>query len=295
MSVVVATYNRCALLPALFDALAAQTLSPSFFEVVIVDDCSPDETQETIRRLRTHCPMPLITIRQEVNGGPARARNEGIRIARGSIIAITDDDCLPTPRWLEEMLRSFEDLDVVGTEGPIETDASRVTAWTHQVSNATPGAFFTANIAYRRDDLLAAGLFDEHYPHPADEDTDLGLRMLEWGQIVFNPRAIVYHPPIAVGLVRNAKKVRYCLSDVRFFLKHPTRIIRPYRRLWLYTVRNVIVGICKQQLSLTPLFRRDPKKYGGYFVFNVLRLYYTVLLIPQYRAKEYNERQLLRM
>jgi len=293
VSVVIATYNRHALLPALFASLAAQTLPPTAFEVIIVDDHSLDATTKTVRGLQERSPFAVTYVRQEVNSGPARARNEGVHRARAAIVAFTDDDCLPCPQWLEQALQSFNADVVVGVEGPITTDARRIGAGTHQVANDVPGAFFTANIAYRKDCLFAAGLFDEHFYAPACEDIDLGLRVQQRGRIVFNPHAVVFHPPLPIGLARQAQKIRYCLSDIRLFLKHPSRVTKPYRYLWLYAIRNVVVGICKQQLALLPLFRRDPRRFGAYLVLNLLRLYYTARLAPEYRRRERIERHSL--
>jgi len=292
ISVVVATHNRCSLLSGLFDALEHQTLAPSAFEVVIVDDCSTDATPERIRALKASTAMQVTYVRQEENRGPARTRNEGIRRATGPIVAITDDDCQPRPQWLEQLLTSFSKETIVGVEGPLVTEVERVSAFTHQTANNVAGVFFTANIAYRRDILLEVGLFDESF-FIHDEDVDLGLRVLQYGQILFNPLAVVFHPPVPIRLVPNARKIRYTLSDIRLYLKHPQRMQHPNHSVWLYTARDVVVGIIKHQVSQTSLLRTNPKRYGGYLLFNALRLFYAVQLIPAYRRQEITQRRLL--
>lgn len=294
ISVIIATYNRNHLLEGLLDALAKQTLPPDQFEIIIVDDNSTDATQEKIGILRAQASINVRYIRQERNGGPARARNEGIRRAVGSIVAITDDDCLPEPQWLEQLLASFTDASVVGAEGPIISNAERISALTHQVTNDVPGALFTANIAYRKDVLFDIGLFDERFPYPQDEDLDLGLRACEHGRIVFNRDAVVFHPPIQINVFAHARRVRYCLSNIRFFLKHPARLRkRRYGVLWMDTMQDVMVGICKNQLHLSYLLLQDPTRYGGYSLYNVLRLFHTITLISKYREEESSQRRLL--
>ncbi len=296
VSVVVATYNRSARLRTLLHALANQTLvGRAAFEVVVVDDHSTDATPETVAALKAQLPIPVMYVRQDRNGGPARARNEGVRRAQAAIVAFTDDDCVPRPPWLEELVTGCQEDGAVGAEGPIVTDAHRGTALTHHISNETPGALFTANVAYRRDALFHAGLFDECFPFPHNEDVDLGLRMSRFGQIVFRPAAVVYHPLVPVPLLANAKRTRYSLSNIRLFLKHPERM--PHtplpHLLWARTVVDLLVSICKDQMGRTPLLARDPVGYAAQFLYNLLRLCHTLYLIPRYRKEEMTQRRLL--
>lgn len=92
VSVVMAAYNGAALLPATLTALQRQTFTD--FEVIVVDDCSTDETLDVLRAW----PDPrvrIIALKQ--NGGPVRARNRAFAAARGRYIAGLDQDdlCLP--------------------------------------------------------------------------------------------------------------------------------------------------------------------------------------------------------
>lgn len=65
----------------------------------------------------------ILVIRDEQRRGPAWARNEGIRTARGDLIAFTDDDCVPPPDWLENLIRVMDDYEADGAGGTLrETD-----------------------------------------------------------------------------------------------------------------------------------------------------------------------------
>jgi GT2 family glycosyltransferase len=75
-------------------------------------------------------------------------------------------------------------VTAIGAEAP--------TIYTHQVKNLYGGHFMTANMLYRRDVIAAVGGFRARYR----EDSDLAFSVLEAGyRIVFEPRAVVEHPP----------------------------------------------------------------------------------------------------
>jgi glycosyltransferase involved in cell wall biosynthesis len=93
VSVIVPVRDAAATLPALLDALAAQT-HPSY-EVIVVDDASRDATAEVLRR---HGLGPVLV--QGDGGGAYAARNLGLAAATGAVVAFTDADCVPGPGWL---------------------------------------------------------------------------------------------------------------------------------------------------------------------------------------------------
>src|SRR5690242_8633278 len=101
LAVVVATQNRADLCTRLLKTLAEQSLDHSRFEVVVVDDCSDDDTPEALASLARQLPYRLRTLRTEVSRGAGPARNLGWQSCTAEFIAFTDDDCLPQPTWLE--------------------------------------------------------------------------------------------------------------------------------------------------------------------------------------------------
>ena len=76
VSVVVATYRRSALLPRLVAAVAAQE-GAGVFELVVVDDGSPDDTLDVLHRLERESGIDLVIVPLTRNGGPGVARNAG--------------------------------------------------------------------------------------------------------------------------------------------------------------------------------------------------------------------------
>lgn len=192
VSVVVATHGRAELLPRLVAALESQDIA-SPFEVVVVDDASPDRTAEVLADLAERTPLDLHLVRRTVNGGPAAARNDGIAAARAPLVAFTDDDCVPSPAWLSaavDAMGSQQRRVVVGRTEPDPTADEGPFSRTLRMHDAT--FLQTANVLYRRDDLEAVGGFDASLR--TGEDTDLGMRVAATGaEVVFAPDALVHH------------------------------------------------------------------------------------------------------
>jgi glycosyltransferase involved in cell wall biosynthesis len=195
VSVVVATFNRASRLRGLIEALGRQTLSPSDFEVIIADDASTDGTPDVLRDLQRTARVDLRVVRNEHNRGPGAARNLGWRSGRAPIVAFTDDDCLPTPGWLEAGLGALRDQTVGVVQGRTIPDPSTPPerwAKTVQIEEFSK-RFETCNIFYRADVLREIGGFDEDMPF-FGEDTVLGWTALRLGvRSVFAPDALVHH------------------------------------------------------------------------------------------------------
>lgn len=199
VAVAVSTYQRAHMLPRLVAALEKQTLDVDEFEVVIADNGATDGTAGVLAELVAKSSLNITTVTADVNRGPAAGRNLAWRQAQAPIVAFTDDDCVPTPQWLEHGLQLMECDDhrvVVGRTAPPPEDerlSHRPFSRTVRVEDAR--FFPTCNTWFRRVDLEAAEGFDEQFDEPAGEDTDLGLRVTEAGAVAtFGPDVLVHHP-----------------------------------------------------------------------------------------------------
>jgi GT2 family glycosyltransferase len=189
VSVVVPCYNRANFLPRCLGSLFAQTYPRERFEIVLVDDGSTDGTAETARALGAAWAGGLRVVEQS-NGGPARARNAGIRAAGGEIVAFTDSDCVAAPEWLEQLVRTLAaDPAAAGVGGPIANGSSdgwvarfldTTAFYRHRVRRGAVDYLLTASVAYRRDALVAAGGFSER-EGAWGEDADLSFRVRQAG------------------------------------------------------------------------------------------------------------------
>jgi glycosyltransferase involved in cell wall biosynthesis len=95
VSVVLTTFNRSALLPRSIASVLAQTHND--FELIVVDDCSTDATQEALARIDD---PRMRVVRHERNLGVSMARNTGVAAATGAFVCFQDDD----DEWLPDRL-----------------------------------------------------------------------------------------------------------------------------------------------------------------------------------------------
>ena len=98
ISVGVCTYNRAEFLKGAIQSLCNQTLHPSFYEIIIVDNNSKDNTHAVADEF-CRC-YPNVRYCLETEQGLSHARNRSWREARGEYVAYIDDDCKVPEQWL---------------------------------------------------------------------------------------------------------------------------------------------------------------------------------------------------
>ena len=203
VSIVIPTRNRAADLRRCLEALAEQSYPLARVEILVCDDGSTEPLEATIAAGQERG-LPLRLLRQ-APAGPAAARNLGIRAARGAIIALTDSDTIPDPAWLERLIEALTaHPEAAGVEGRVQANnEGEFEPLGEGPVNLRGGVFLTCNCAYRRTALVAAGGFDETFPFPAYEDTELAARITQCGPIIWQPEALVLHPrrPLTIRTV----------------------------------------------------------------------------------------------
>jgi glycosyltransferase involved in cell wall biosynthesis len=189
ISVVVPTFNEEQNIEGCLRSLRMQTLPGDEYEVIVVDGNSTDLTRDLAEPLADKV---IIQTSKKVGG----ARNDGARIATGSIIATTDADCLVPPDWLEIIEKSFESIpnlvQVYGTVFPIEPGIRNkislgIANGFSRAGYMTRTIYFTlgCNTAFDRDAFIRAGMYR---CIDAGDDLEIARRMLLLGRVVFNPR-----------------------------------------------------------------------------------------------------------
>ena len=117
VSVIVPMYNAAKFIPQTLESLLYQTMKD--FEVVVVDDCSTDNSVEVVESFAEKFGGQLHVIKLKKNTGtPGLPRNVGVQMARGKYISFLDSDDLYTKTALEELSGLAEEYqaDVVHTE-----------------------------------------------------------------------------------------------------------------------------------------------------------------------------------
>jgi glucosyl-dolichyl phosphate glucuronosyltransferase len=193
-SVVIASYNRATDLRDTLASLAG--LRPhGDWEVIVVDNNSPDDTRRVVETAALTFPAPL-RYAFERDQGRSPALNAGIRLAQGDIIVTTDDDVRVEAEWLDRAAMGFErwQCDYVGGRVLPIWGAPRP-AWLSQrggkqwavlaLLDYGPESIefgrrvpLGVNMAFRREAFVRAGLFDPHTGRKAG--TLLGQEVREW-------------------------------------------------------------------------------------------------------------------
>lgn len=199
LTVVVPCFGRLQLTRRLLESLSA---SPDRFQVILVDDASPEPIGPLLRDFEHR--LDVVCLRQPKGQGPGAARNRGIASARTPLIAFTDNDCVVQPSWPRELAVYLQDAPpmVAGIGGRTlaigEDVFSRYYSY-HKLLDPYPyqGSYLyvvTANCAFRRSILEEVGGFDEDMRQPGGEDPGLCFKVLERGyRLHYRKEAVVHH------------------------------------------------------------------------------------------------------
>ncbi|HEY3203958.1 MAG TPA: glycosyltransferase [Thermoanaerobaculia bacterium] len=235
-SIVIPTYRRPDTLFSVLDALGRQS-DPPAFEVVVVDDGSGDDTARLLAAYRPAYPFRFFS---QENGGPAAARNRGVREAKGEIVLFMGDDTVPEPALLSVHGRTHAEprsfpVAVLGyTTWPRERKVSPFLYHINEYglqfgygliedSESVPFNFFyTSNVSLPRDLLLEVGLFDTSFPHAAWEDIEVAYRLMQRGmRMLYRPAAVArHHHDITLASFRRRQE-RAGEAAAIFYRKHP--------------------------------------------------------------------------
>lgn len=212
----ICTHNRGALLSAAIESLLTQSLPPTDYEILVIDNASTDETPQIIQRY-LNAP-DNVTLRSAVQPilGLSHARNLAIEIAAGEVIAFLDDDAIANPDWLAALLDAYDlhpDAWAVGGKVLPLWEGERPVWLTDdllpQLSMLDLGdanrplnggeELFGVNFSCRRRAFDEIGLFRSDLGRRGvtllgSEESEFQRRILQRGQaIIYAPHAVVKH------------------------------------------------------------------------------------------------------
>ena len=214
-SVIIATYNRAEELVKTLESLKGlETTEP--WEVIIVDNNSSDNTRDVVLERVDSFPVPLRYVMEKEQGRSA-ALNAGIRLAKGEILAITDDDVRVNPQWLRNSAQALEQLncDYLGGKA-LPIWGGELPDWLPNRGGKHWGVIalldygekpiefgdkvpLGVNMVFRRECFDRAGLWDNSIGRKAG--TLLGQEVREWAQRAraaglrgfYSPDLVVHH------------------------------------------------------------------------------------------------------
>ncbi|MCZ7391998.1 MAG: glycosyltransferase family 2 protein [Candidatus Methanoperedens sp.] len=188
ISVIVPTYNEEANVTTCLQSLCHQTLHRDKYEIIVVDGNSTDSTRELAR---AYADDVIIQSSKKVGG----ARNDGVNLASGDIIATTDADCFIPFDWLEIIKNDFETHDIAQVYGivyPLEQEIKHKFFLSSanifsRIGYYTRTFYYTlgCNTAFDKKAFIKSGMYR---CIDAGDDLEIAQRMKKLGHVMLDSR-----------------------------------------------------------------------------------------------------------
>ncbi len=281
VSVVVPCFNAETLVSDCLKSLLLQDYKR--LEIVIIDDCSTDNSLSKIKLLAKHDKRIRLFVNQK-NSGPSFTRNTGILQSKGKYVAFFETDMKASVSWISTMVNVFESTPNIGAahsrvfdlkkKNHIQADGMLLiphTGWVvmrnygltshdsdSSINNVIIGSVGTM---VRRSILNTIGGFDQVLGHKVD-DLDLGWRIWLTGyRSVSIPKAITYHwggKPQKIRAISSLKSEIYIHRMTRVFIKNYELPNLIHYLPWLLFL-NLIRAI-------SHLIKGNPNPLKGFFI-----------------------------
>ncbi len=290
VSIIIPTYGRVKDIEKAVESILK--IDYANYEIIVVDDASKDNTMEILKKFKT---KKLRIIQRKHNGGPAAARNDGIKAARGKLIAFTDSDCTVSINWIKTLAKFLDTLpgDVAGVCGSIyppkdanflmkliyfmpQMDGNTILA--EKKGKPFPINNISCNNALWRSAIIKKmGGFDESFFRDfraVPEDSELCYRTLKSGyKFYMHPGAPIYHhfrPTINEFLKQSYRAGRgggVVLMKHRNWFGWQLPLVMGFIPVLLYPMAWPFVALCGIYISLPILSKKNDSAFEKWSLF----------------------------
>ena len=253
------------------------------YEVIIVNDKTPDDSSEIVAGILSKYPVKVIN--RPERKGISSARNDGVRVSKGKIIAFTDADCTVDRNWLRELVKNYSVHKgrVGGVGGIIRTppEAKLFEKCVGTLNMPNPAylsgrlamSIAGANSSYPRKVIERLGGWDEDIIWGGD-DVDFNFRIRKEGfSLLVEPKAIVYHHHRQDPISLLNWRMKSGESKFSMYLKYP--------RMYSKVVSNI---------RLAPRFILGTGLFTGLAVFSSIIVWLLSKLLNSLKINVKDER-----
>jgi glycosyltransferase involved in cell wall biosynthesis len=258
-SVIIPNYNHAAYLAERIDSVLSQTY-PNF-ELIILDDCSTDNSREIIESYARHHKTSHIIFSKKNSGSPFLQWIKGIELAKNEWIWIAESDDFADPRFLQEAAKAIQQHDSIGLfycDGII---------WTEEKKSASK------KFSDQKNEIFKTKKWDHSYVQDGVKELN---ECLKFDNTVNNVSGVVFKKHLLTNITGNLKAFKY------------------YGDWYLYIQLCAIAGIyyCQQPLNF---YRKHPKSLLGAPTSSLVsrREYFMILQSLYYSDPVTNKNQLI--
>ena len=289
-----------------YRCLKSMHLNPSNtpYEVIVVDDCSPDNTTEMLGKVQG-----VKVVRNEKNLGFLQSANQGAAVATGQYLLFLNNDTIVTPGWLDELTKTLEDdasIGVVGSKllypdgslqeagGIIWNDGSAWNYGRHGDPNRPEYCYARdvdycsgASLMVRRALFEAAGGFDERFVPAYGEDSDLCMHVRNEGwRVVMQPMSkVMHHEGVSMGTELTAGLKAYQVVNAEKFYEKWKQSLRTHGQPGVNPHLVKDRGVEHRILFIDHCTPQPDHDAGSITILNIMRVFqslgYKVTFIPE--------------
>jgi glycosyltransferase involved in cell wall biosynthesis len=181
LSIIIPTYNRNSVLVECLQSIY-QNKSKIEFEVIVIFDGKNDETNKVIKTLQKYKNFKYII---QDNKGPGAARNKGLNIAKGKIIAFLDDDTTVNADWIKKIIdahNTYPDIKIIAgklltNNHKLMAEFSKILEYEPLIDGQEIKPSLVNNVSYKKDCFKIVKKFDESMR--IGEDIDFNYRLFK--------------------------------------------------------------------------------------------------------------------
>lgn len=312
VSVIVVVRNEAMHIRNLLSDLDSQDFNSKGYEVMVVDDHSSDKTADIVREMKAGLSFKLRLIKLTNGFGKKAGLEEGISLAAGEVILVTDGDCRLPAGWISSMASSFLRKKAAFVSGPVTFSAeeglfekmqtvefaSLVGSGAALLESGWPAMCNAANMGFRREVFQEVGGYsrNRHIPSGDDEFLLQAVYQLYPQQVFYlkDPKAVVHTRPQVsyaafyhqrkrwAGKWRLHKKPAVALSALALFAFYASwlflAVAMLVKGLLLFFFAAALLKFAFEYLFLRSVLQSFNKKLG-WSPFIILQLIYPFYVL----------------